>query len=308
MEFKLDRPLVFFDIESTGVSPRNDRIIELSGIRIAVDGTEESRTWLLNPQMPIPPDSVSIHGITDEKVANCPAFSDVIDEVDAFFAGADVAGYNSERFDIPILEEEYLRCGRAFNMEDRRSIDVQKIFFKREPRDLSAAVRFYCGRSHEGAHGAASDARATLDVFKGQLERYSDLPRTPAELEEALTPRDPLNIDRLGTLRWMRGELCVNFGRKKSTPLKELARQDRNYLKWIVNGDFPVEARLVCKRLLDSGVLPDPPPEALAQARAQQHGSRQPAERPARFVPRNAAASKFNSSLSDALGAAFGGK
>lgn len=306
----LDRPLVFFDIESTGVSPRADRIIELAAIRLDPDGSETSKTWLLNPGVPIPPDTVEIHHITDEIVAGCPSFADVAGEIMRFFDGADLAGYNSDRFDIPMLEEEFMRCGMSFGAQSRRSVDVQKIFFKREPRDLSAAVRFYCGRSHDGAHGAEADARATLDVFRGQLEKYPDLPRTVAALDDALSPRDPLNIDRLGTLRWIRGELCVNFGRRKSEPLRDIARRDRNYLKWIVNGDFPVEVRSVCKRLLEDGILPDPPPEALAEAAAssvrpaqtpdQAGGSRRHSEgRAQRPAP-------FNTSLADAFGGVFG--
>ena len=305
-DLRLDRPLVFFDIESTGTSPRNDRIIELAAIRLSPDGTEESRTWRVNPGMPIPPESTEVHGITDADVENLPGFAMVAGEVSAFFKDADVAGYNSERFDIPMLEEEFLRCGMAFDMDGRRSVDVQKIFFKREPRDLSAALRFYCGREHKGAHGAAADARATLDVFRGQLRRYADLPRTVAELEEATVPRDPLNVDRLGTLRWIRGELCVNFGRRKGTSLKELARTDRNYLKWIVAGDFPAEARLVCKRLLDGEPLPPPPPGAAQPAQPAKKNAEGQPPRPRSFKPRQTVAAEFNTSLADAFGTVFG--
>ena len=276
-DLRLDRPLVFFDIESTGTSPRNDRIIELAAIRLSPDGTEESRTWRVNPGMPIPPESTEVHGITDADVENLPGFAMVAGEVSAFFKDADVAGYNSERFDIPMLEEEFLRCGMAFDMDGRRSVDVQKIFFKREPRDLSAALRFYCGREHKGAHGAAADARATLDVFRGQLRRY-----------------------------WIRGELCVNFGRRKGTSLKELARTDRNYLKWIVAGDFPAEARLVCKRLLDGEPLPPPPPGASQPAQPAKKNAEGQPPRPRSFKPRQTVAAEFNTSLADAFGTVFG--
>ena len=141
---------------------------------------------------------------------------------------------------------------------------MQRIYHKMEPRDLTAAVRFYCGRDHKGAHGAEADARATLDVLKAQLEKYADLPKTTAEMDEYLVPRDPLNADRQGMLRWINGELCINFGKKKGVSLKELFLHEQNFLKWFVKGNFETDARMIVQDLLDLGRLPPMPPEARA--------------------------------------------
>ena len=255
----LDRPLVVFDIESTGTSPRKDRIIELAAVKVLPDGSEEERCWLLNPTIPIPPETTAIHGITDEIVKGCPTFADKADEILAFFDGCDVSGFNADRFDIPCLEEEFARLGMNFAASSRRHVDVQRIYHRKEPRDLTAAVKFYLGRAHEGAHGAEADARATLEVLKAQMTRYPDLPRTTAELDEYLVPHDPLNADRLGLLRWRNGELTVNFGKKKGVSLKELLLNEPNYLKWIIKGDFDTEVRMIVKDLLENGRLPPAP-------------------------------------------------
>jgi DNA polymerase-3 subunit epsilon len=162
LQLQLDRPLVVFDIESTGVNARQDRIIELAAIRIETDGTETEKCWLLNPGVPIPPETTIIHGISDEMVKDCPTFADKAEEIAAFFKDCDLSGFNSDRFDIPCLEEEFARVGMNLGASDRRHVDVQRIYHKREPRDLTAAVKFYCGRDHVGAHGAEADARATL--------------------------------------------------------------------------------------------------------------------------------------------------
>ncbi len=256
---KLDKPLVVFDIESTGVSPRKDRIIELAAIKVLPDGTEESKCWLLNPTVPIPPETTAIHGITDEIVAKCPTFADKAREIFAFFDGCDLSGFNADRFDIPCLEEEFARAGLNFAPSLRRHVDVQRIYHRMEPRDLSAAVRFYLGRDHAGAHGAEADTRATLEVLKAQLARYDSLPKTTAEMDEFLVPRDPLNADRMGLLRWKNGELTINFGKKKGESLKTLLLNEPNYLKWFVKGDFDTEARMIVKDLLENGRLPAPP-------------------------------------------------
>ena len=154
---KLDRPLVVFDIESTGVNSRLDRIIELAAIRIEPDGTETERCWLLNPEVRIPPETTAIHGITDEMVRDCPTFRDAAADIELFFRDCDLSGFNCDRFDVPCLEEEFARVGLNFDASGRRHVDVQRIYHKKEPRDLSAAVQFYCGRDHAGAHGADGD-------------------------------------------------------------------------------------------------------------------------------------------------------
>ena len=256
---KLVRPLVVFDIESTGVSPRKDRIIELAAIKLMPDGEEISKCWLMNPGVPIPPETTAIHGISDEIVKDCPTFADKAEEIFEFFKGCDLSGFNADRFDIPCLEEEFARVGMAFAPSARKHVDVQRIYHKKEPRDLSAAVRFYLGRNHDGAHGAEADTRATLEVLKAQMAKYSDLPATVDEMDEYLVPHDPMNADRAGTLRWKDGELTINFGKKKGESLKKLLLNEPNYLKWILKGDFDTEVRMIIKDLLDNGRLPPAP-------------------------------------------------
>ena len=256
---KLERPLVVFDIESTGVLPRRDRIIELAAIKVMPDGTEVSKCWLMNPGVKIPPETTAIHGISDEIVKDCPTFADKAEEIFAFFDGCDLSGFNADRFDIPCLEEEFARVGMNFAPSARKHVDVQRIYHKKEPRDLSAAVRFYLDRDHAGAHGAEADARATLDVLKAQMSRYADLPQTVGEMDEYLVPHDPLNADRMGMLRWRDGELTVNFGKKKGEPLKRLMLNEPNFLRWMLKGDFDTEVKMIVRDLMDNGRLPPAP-------------------------------------------------
>lgn len=255
---KLDRPLVVFDIESTGVSPRKDRIIELAAVRVNVDGSEERKVWLLNPTVHIPEETTQIHGIADEDVKDCPTFADRAGEIFEFFEGADLSGFNADRFDIPCIEEEFARVGVNFAAAARRHVDVQRIFHRMEPRDLTAAVKFYCDRPHTGAHGAEDDTVATLEVLKAQLARYPSLPRDVASLDEWIAPHDPLNADRGGLFRWKEGQWTVNFGKKKGESLKKLMINEPNFLKWMVKGDFDADARMIAADALE-GRLPPPP-------------------------------------------------
>lgn len=249
---KLDRPLAVFDIESTGLNPRTDRILELSVIRIEKDGTEHTCTWLLNPCLPIPRESTAIHGITDDEVRDCPTFLDSVDEIDTFFADCDLAGYNLIHFDIPILEEEFLRCGRDFQTASRRVLDAQRIFHKKEPRDLTAALKFFCGRDlGEDAHGAEADARATLEVIEGQYRKYDDLPDTMEGIEREFNPIDPTFVDRAGRIAWKDGEAVINFGKKKGAKLRDLYATDKSFLRWMIKSDFPVDTRKICEEALE---------------------------------------------------------
>lgn len=252
---KLDRPLAVFDIESTGLNTRTDRILELSIIRIEPSGVEHTCTWMFNPEMPIPPESSAIHGITDEDVAECPLFVEEIDNVDTFLADCDLAGYNLLHFDIPILEEEFARCGRNLDTVNRRVLDAQRIFHMKEPRDLTAALKFFCGKEHVDAHGAEADARATLDVIRGEFAKYDDLPSDMEAIDREFSLRDPLDVDRAGKFRWENGEVIVNFGKKKGAKLTDLARDDKNFLKWVVKSDFPVDTRRVAEDAMN-GVFP----------------------------------------------------
>jgi DNA polymerase-3 subunit epsilon len=256
---ELDRPLVVFDIESTGTSPRKDRIIELAAVKVMPGGEEIRKCWLLNPTVSIPPETTAIHGIADEDVKDCPTFAERAEEIFEFFRDCDLSGFNADRFDIPCIEEEFARVGMNFGSSQRRHVDVQRIFHRKEPRDLTAAVRFYCGRPHEGAHGAEADTAATLEVLKAQMERYGDLPRDTAAMDEYLVPHDAMNADRNGLLRWKDGELTINFGKKKGESLKKLLLNEPNYLRWILKGDFDTEVRMIVQDLLDNGRLPPAP-------------------------------------------------
>lgn len=255
---ELKRPLVVFDIESTGISPRRDRIIELAAIKVNVDGSEESKCWLLNPTIHIPEETTAIHGISDDDVKDCPTFADRAQEIFAFFEGCDLSGFNADRFDIPCLEEEFARCSLNFAASQRKHIDAQRIYHRMEPRDLTAAVRFFLGRSHDGAHGAEADTAATLEVLKAQLSRYAELPRSVDELDEYLVPHDPLNADRGGLFRWKDGEWTINFGKKRGESLKKIMLNEPNFLKWMLKGDFDTEARMIAADALEGRLPPNP--------------------------------------------------
>lgn len=261
LNLKLSNPLIVFDLETTGLASSSDRIIELAAIKVMPDGEEISKCWLLNPCMPIPAESSDIHGITNEIVKNCPTFKEKAQEIFEFFEGCDLSGFNSDRFDIPCLAAEFERAGYDLGAAHVRHIDVQRIYHRMEPRDLTAAVQFYCNRDHAGAHGAEADARATFDVLKAQMEKYPDLPRTVEELDEYIAPRDPLNADRQGLVRWntQKKAWCINFGQKKGKTLRELFVSEPNYLRWIVKGSFDADVKAICRMLLDKGKLPPPP-------------------------------------------------
>ena len=259
---ELKRPLVVFDLETTGLFPRKDRILEIAAVKMNPDGTEERLEHLVNPGIPIPPETTAIHGVDDAMVKGCPTFAELAEEVYAFFEGCDVAGFNSDRYDIPCLEAEFLRVGRNLSAAIVNRVDVQRIYHRKEPRDLTSAVKFYCNRPHTGAHGAEADTRATLDVLKAQLEKYDDLPKSVDEMDEYLVPHDPLNADRQGMLRWKDGELCINFGKKKGEPLRRMMLNEPGYLRWIVKGDFDTDVRMIVQDLVENGRLPPIPPEA----------------------------------------------
>ena len=229
-DWRISRPFAVFDIESTGANPRNDRLIDLAIIKITPAGTREVHIFRVNPQMPIPPEATAIHGITDGDVADCPIFCDVASRVVDVLDGCDLGGFNIVRFDIPLLIAEFQRCNVVFDAENRRIIDAQRIFHRREPRNLAAALAFYCQEEHVNAHGAEADAVATIQVLEGQFGMYSDLPRDFDDLDLYCNPRDPSWADRSGRLRWSNGEVVLNFGKKSGQPLRRLAAEDPGFL------------------------------------------------------------------------------
>lgn len=250
-KLNMTRPIAVFDVESTGLNPRLDRIIELSAIRIECDGRRRDKCWRINPGIPIPPETTQIHHITDADVADKPTFAGCVDEIDAFFDNCDLAGYNLLHFDIPILEEEFLRAGRDLCAGSRHVLDAQKIFHKKEPRDLSAALKFFCGREHDKPHSAMDDAEATLDVIIGQFEKYADLPKTVAGIEKEFNNLDPTAVDRSARFKWLDGEVVLAFGKKKGEKLSDVAKNDRSFLAWMLKSDFASDTKAIARNALD---------------------------------------------------------
>jgi len=257
----LERPLVVFDTETTGVNARNDRIIEIACVKVRPDGSREEFVRRVHPGVPIPAESTAIHGICDTDVAGLPPFRAVAAELAAFLDGCDLAGYNMTGFDLPVLRIEFLRAGVPFEIGSRRFVDAQRIFFAREPRHLSAAARFYCQSEHEGAHGALADAEMTLRVLAGQLERYAELPRSVAELHDLFCAGLDQDLDPEGRFRLVRGEPTVNFGRNRGRRLRDIAREEPGFLRWILKGDFSGPVKEIARNYL--------PPEPSDQGQSE---------------------------------------
>lgn len=256
MKLKLDRPLAVFDIESTGINRRSDRIVELAIVKLFPDGKRETYEFLVNPERPIPAEATAIHGISDADVKDCPTFTQKAREIAAVLADCDLAGYNILGFDIPLLQEEFNRAAVSFNVENRRVFDAQRVYHKKVPRDLTAALSYYCNELHVDAHGARGDVEATLRVMEGQLARYPDLPRDLDGLDEFCNPRDPAWADRTGKLKWVEGEVTLNFGRYAGRKLRELVREEPNFVRWLLKADFPQDTRDIVERA-SRGIFPE---------------------------------------------------
>ncbi len=248
MKLRLTRPLVFFDLETTGTNISRDRIVEISIIKLMPDGQRSEKTRLLNPEMPIPAEATAIHHITDEMVADKPTFRDVAPGILASITGCDIAGFNSNRFDIPLLDAEFERVGIDFDLSKARFIDVQTIFHKKEPRTLVAAYKYYCNADLVGAHSALDDTRATLEVLLAQLERYDDLPTEVSALSDYATPNK--NVDLQGRLIYDdKNREIINFGKYKGQVAEEVLARDPGYYSWIMQGDFPRNTKQAFTRI-----------------------------------------------------------
>lgn len=244
MELNLNKPICFFDLETTGIDVAKDRIVEISILKIFPNGNKESKTWLVNPEMTIPPQVIAVHGITNEKVANEPTFSVLAPTVYNMIKDSDLGGYNSDRFDIPLLAEELLRAGIDFDMKNRVSVDVQTIFHKMEERTLSAALKFYCGKSLENAHSAAADTEATYEILKSQLERYPELVNDMKSLSE-FTTRKKI-ADFAGMIAFDKdGDEIFAFGKHKGVKVDKVLETEPGYFSWIQNADFPLYTKKV---------------------------------------------------------------
>ncbi len=263
---ELTRPIVSFDLETTGLDVQKDRIIEISCVKIHPDRTQQVLTHRVNPGIPIAPEATNVHGISDEDVKNEPRFQALASTYVEFLSGCDLTGFNLERFDLPMLKNELSRCGLDFPSGPVNVIDAQKIFFKKEPRTLTAAYRFYCNKELTDAHSAQADAEATAEILMAQIQRYEDLPTKLDELHDYCHPVKPEWVDPEGKIVWKKGQATINFGRHTGTPLEQLARDDRGYLQWVLKKDFSSEVMDICEAAL-RGEFPEPP-KALASKSA----------------------------------------
>lgn len=244
MNLNLKNPIVFFDLETTGINIVSDRIVELSYLKIHPNGKEESETFLVNPTVPIPANTTAIHGIKDEDVKDSPTFSELAKNLVKIIEGCDLAGYNSNRFDIPLLAEELLRAEVDIDLSKRKFIDVQVIFHKKEQRTLSAAYKFYCGKELEDAHSAEADTKATYEILKSQLDMYSDLKNDIEELSKFSSHNR--NADFAGRIVFDDdGAECFNFGKYKGVKVVDVFEKDPGYYGWMINSDFPLFTKKV---------------------------------------------------------------
>ena len=245
MELNLKKPIVFFDLETTGVQVAKDRIVEISIFKVFPNGNKESKTWLVNPTVPIPPETTAIHGITDEKVANEPTFKELAHEIKKMMEGCDLGGYNSNRFDIPLLAEEFLRVDVDFDMKKHKAVDVQNIFHKMEQRTLSAAYRFYCNKDLENAHSAEADTLATYEILTAQLDKYKDLENDINFLAD-FSIRGNTSADMAGFIIYNdKGEECFSFGKYKGRTVVDVLSENPGYFSWIQQADFPLYTKKV---------------------------------------------------------------
>lgn len=244
MRLNLKNPIIFFDLETTGINIASDRIVEISYLKVDLNGNETTRTYRVNPEMPIPGEATAIHGITDEDVKDAPTFHEVAKILAREFEGCDLAGYNSVKFDIPLLAEEFLRAGVDIDLKRRKFVDVQVIFMKMEPRTLTAAYKFFVDKELEEAHSAEADTKATYEVLQAQLDRYPTLENDIGKLAEFSAHNR--NVDFAGRIVYNDEDVEIfNFGKYKGRPVREVLASDPGYYGWMMNGDFPLYTKKV---------------------------------------------------------------
>lgn len=249
MDLNLKNPLIFFDLETTGTDTIHDRIVEISYLKVHPNGKEEVKTKRINPEMPIPPSSTAIHGISDEDVKDCPTFKQIAKSLAAQMEGCDLAGFNSSRFDIPLLAEEFLRAGVDIDFSKRKMIDVQIIFHKKEQRTLEAAYKFYCDKELTDAHSAEADTLATYEVLKAQLDKYSDLENDIEKLASEFSFFND-NVDLAGRIiKDENGVEIFNFGKHKGKPVVEVLKQEPSFYAWMMDADFPLNTKQVLTKI-----------------------------------------------------------
>jgi len=244
MKLNLKNPLVFFDLETTGINVTKDRIVEIALIKIHPNGKEEEKLWRVNPETPIPKEASDIHKIYDEDVKDAPTFKQLAKTIADFIEGCDLAGFNSNRFDIPLLAEEFLRANVDINMKNRKFVDVQTIFHKMEQRTLLAAYKFYCQENLENAHSAMADTKATYEVLKAQLDKYEDLENDIDYLNQISSYHK--NADFAGQIIFnKKDEEIINFGKYKGQTVESVLEKDQGYYNWIMKSDFPLYTKKI---------------------------------------------------------------
>lgn len=253
MKLQLTRPIAFIDLETTGINITTDRIVELAIVKISPDGSKIVKRKLINPLMPIPASSSAIHGITDEMVKDAPSFKQIANEIKQFIEGADLGGYNSNRFDIPMLLEEFLRAGIEYTVDGKKLVDVQKIFHMMEQRTLSAAYKFYCSKTLEGAHGAEADATATWEVLEAQLERYPQIGDSVESIVKFTGEDDIVDFARRFVKE--KGIEVFNFGKHKGKPVTQVLKEEPQYYDWMMKGDFPINTKQKLTEMLNKTLL-----------------------------------------------------
>lgn len=248
MKLNLTKPIVFFDLETTGINIAKDRVVEISILKVHPNGNKESKTWLVNPEIEIPAEATAVHGISNEKVVTEPTFKELAPQINEMIADADLAGFNSNRFDIPLLAEELLRAGINFNMNNRKAVDVQTIFHKKEQRTLSAGYQFYCGKELEGAHSAEADTNATYEILLAQVEKYDDLDNSIEALSEFSTHGK--RADFAGFILFNdEDQEIFSFGKYKGRTVEEVLKENPGYNAWIQNADFPLYTKKVLREI-----------------------------------------------------------
>lgn len=244
MNLKLHKPLCIFDLETTGLNISKDRIVEICILKVNPDGSRESKTWLVNPQMPIPKEATEVHGISDEKVKDSPTFKELAPAISEMISGCDLGGFNSNRFDVPLLMEELLRCNMDVDLSKMKLVDAQTIFHKMEPRNLAAAYKFYCEKTLENAHSAEADTLATFEILDAQVAKYEDLSNEIADLSEFSTFNK--SADLAGFIAYDQdNQEIFTFGKYKGQRVKEVFQRDIGYYGWIQNADFPLYTKKV---------------------------------------------------------------
>ncbi len=265
MELHLEKPIAFFDIESTGTNVVKDRIVEICIYKVMPDGTSETKLRRINPTIPIPPEVTAIHGITNEDIANEPTFKQISKSLNDFLKDCDLAGYNSNKFDVPMLIEEFLRSGIDFNLQNRKLVDVQNIFHKMEPRTLKAAYKFYCGKELVDAHTAEADTIATYEILVSQIERYKNTEYTDNDGKVSKPIQNNINalyefsynhrnVDLVGHIVFnAQGKESFNFGKHKGKTVEQVLKKEPQYYDWIMNADFPLYTKNVLKEIKFKG-------------------------------------------------------